>query len=194
MVSAGSWAGHIQVLCSQSTAKPGHSEGSSRTAALLGNAASWKGEASGGLKQPGWDVQGPGDDNRTGWAQFQHTPDQHSSLDQRKPLQTFLLQMLKPGTNQIMTRASKTVTVKGDRAQRTCRPGRTAPAHGIKLSPASPAAKAAAPAPHSMDTRFPTRTAPCQGAQQPWLKPSCKHRASWGQSGTWSCSKAPRGP
>lgn len=44
-----------------------------------------------------------------------------------------------------------------------------------------------------LDTGFPTRTAPCQGAQQPWLKLSCKHRASWGQSGTRSCSRALRG-
>lgn len=189
MVSAGSWAWHTQALCSQSTAKPGPSEGSSRTAALLGNAAFWKGEASGGLKQPGWDVQGPGDDNPTGHNSSTH-PTSTTALT-RGSSSRLLLQMLKPGTNQIMTRAPKSVTVKGDRAQRTCRPGRTAPAHGKKLSPASPPAKAAAPAPHSMDTRSPTRTAPCQGAQQPWLKPSCKHRASWGQSGTLSCSRAP---
>lgn len=52
-----------------------------------------------------------------------HT-DRHSSLAQRKQLQTRLLQMLKSGTSQTMTRAPKSVTVKGDRAQRTCRPGR----------------------------------------------------------------------
>lgn len=53
-----------------------------------------------------------------------HT-DRHNSLDQRKQLQTRLLQMLKSGTHQTMIRAPKSVTMKGDRAQRTCRPGRT---------------------------------------------------------------------
>lgn len=46
--SAGSWTWHTPAWrhqhCSQSTAKPGHTEGSSRAAALLGNAACWKGE------------------------------------------------------------------------------------------------------------------------------------------------------
>lgn len=132
-----------------------------------------------------------------------HT-DRHNSLDQRKQLQTRLLEMLKSGTRQTMTRAPKSVTVKGDTAQRTCRPSTSSwlqPKEQSSLQPrhlprqqhqymhGNPSRLGTKP----LDTGFPTRIAPCQGAQQLWLKPSCKHRASWGQSGTWSCSRAPRG-
>lgn len=86
--------------------------------------------------------------------------------------------MLKSGKSQTMVRVPKPVTAKGDGAQRTPQvwqvtlvpPGRVtgmptsalgaahaagispAPAQGTNLSPASPPAQAAAPAPHSMQT------------------------------------------
>lgn len=102
---------------------------------------------------------------------------QHNSLDQRKQLQTRLLQMLKSGTSQTMTRAPKSVTVKGDRPQTTCRPGRKylqvgnqTPGHWVSHK----------------DCSMP-------GSIATLAEAILQARASWGQSGTWSCNRAARG-